>query len=248
MFDQKKEIQKNRSAIKPTWTDLSKIDTDRELKLERPKLFKEAQKDAVLVELIKDFSSIKQKTLSEVIASRRSLRKYSDTPLSFTEVSYLIHETARVTHVKNNVVFRTIPTGGATNAMETYIFMNRVDGIKKGLYHYLQGEDKLALIDDSEDLSVRVNESLLRQLRNASIVVFFTTVPYRSEYKYSFTAHKMIAMEAGHAGQNLSLAAEVVNSGAVCIAAYNQELLDKVLQVDGKEEFATYALCIGKRE
>ncbi len=88
----------------------------------------------------------------------------------------------------------------------------------------------------------------MRQLRGASITVIFTTVPYRSEYKYSFTAHKMIAMEAGHAAQNLSLAAEIVDSGCVCIAAYNQDLMDEVLQVDGIEEFATYAVCVGKKE
>lgn len=248
MFDPKEEIKNNRKAIKPNWVTLGTISTDRSLKLPRPLVFKQAKEGAKLIDLKDDFSSIHQKTLSEVIASRRSLRKYSEKSLSFTEVSYLIHETCRIERVKGNVVFRTIPTGGATNAMETYIFINHVDGLEQGLYHYLQGEHKLQLLDDSDTLRERVNEALMHQLRGASIVVFFTTVPYRSEYKYSFTAHKMIAMEAGHAAQNLSLSAEVVDSGCVCIAAYNQELMDELLQVDGKEEFATYAVCVGKKE
>jgi len=39
----------------------------------------------------------------------------------------------------------------------------------------------------------------------------------------------------------------VIDSGVCALAAYNQELLDDVLQIDGKEEFATYALTLGKK-
>ena len=132
--------------------------------------------------------------------------------------------------------------------METYVYMNNVEGIKKGLYLYVQDKHVLALVDDKEDIASRVNEGMMHQLRGASMVFFITAVPYRSEYKYSYTAHKMIAIEAGHAGQNLSLAAEVVDSGCVCIAAYNQELTDQLLQVDGTEEFATYIIAVGKKQ
>jgi nitroreductase len=77
--------------------------------------------------------------------------------------------------------------------------------------------------------------------------MYITASPYRTEYKYSFTAHKMIAMEAGHAGQNLSLAAEVIDCGACCLAAYRQDLADQVLGIDGVDEFTTYAITVGKK-
>ena len=193
------------------------------------------------------FPNIKQKTFSEVVASRRSLRKYQETTLSKEEVSYLLWETSRVQDSKKSAVFRTIPTGGATNAMETYVYLQQIDGIETGLYHYIQDKHCLVLLDNSEDTKHRVNESLWSQLRGANFTMFLTAVPYRSEYKYSFTAHKMIAMEAGHAGQNLSLAAEVIDCGACCLAAYRQELVDELLGVDGDEEFATYAITVGKK-
>ncbi len=240
-------ISQNRIAIKPSWVDLHTIETDRDKKKERPQQFKGPQKHGAFVELDRNFDNISQKTLTECIQNRRSLRSYSDTPLSKEEVSYLLYETARVDSFKVGAVFRTIPTGGATNAMETYVYINNVDGITPGLYHYLQALHRLQLIDSEDDIAIRVNEALFRQLRGASIVVIMTAIPYRSEYKYSFCAHKMIAMEAGHAGQNLSLAAEVIDAGACCIAAYHQDLLDQVLQVDGIEEFATYAITVGKK-
>lgn len=244
----KKEILNNRKAIKPDWTQLRKIKTDRNLELPRPEQFKQAQQDAEIITLQNNFPHIVQKTLTECIKNRRSLRKYNPTPLTFEELSYLLWETSRVDRYKPGVTFRTIPTGGATNAMETYIFINNVSDIEKGIYHYIQDKHQLALIAKETDIDTVVNEALMRQLRGAAVVFFLTAVPYRSEYKYSFTAHKMIAMEAGHACQNLSLAAEVIDSGACALAAYDQSKVDTVLKLDGVEEFATYCITIGKKE
>ena len=243
----KRQIERNRAAIKPSWPDLRDSQTDRDDNLPRPDLFKPTDPTKPQITLDKEFPNITRKTLHECIANRRSLRQYGETNLTKEEVSYLLYETARVDEIRNNATFRTIPTGGATNGMETYLYAHRVDGLKQGLYHYQQTSHSLQLLDKEEDLAERVNDALYRQLRDTSIVVFFTSVPYRSEYKYAFCAHKMLAMEAGHAGQNLSLAAEVVDAGACAIAAYHQDLMDVLLQVDGIEEFATYALTIGKK-
>lgn len=242
-----KDIKQNRKAIKPQWSVLRDTETAYSRKEERPPLFKDAPEGATIIDLDRVFPHVKHKSLHDCIQNRRSLRQYGDAPLDKEEVSYLLNETARVTEVRRNAVFRTIPTGGATNAMETYVYINKVDGMDQGLYLYLQNEHKLALIDDKDNLPERVNAALYQQLRGASIVVIMTTVPARSEYKYSFCAHKMIAMEAGHAGQNLSLAAEVVDAGACAIAAYHQDKMDELLQVDGVEEFSTYALTVGKK-
>jgi len=241
----KKEIMNNRHAIKPSWLELRNNKTDRQKELPRPEMFKRSE--GKKVELLKEFPNIIQKTLSEVIASRRSLRQYKEAEMTKEEVSYLLWETSRVVFHKNSAVFRTIPTGGATNAMETYVFLQSVDGIDDGLYHYIQDQHILVLMDDSSNIKERVNQSLWTQLRGANFTMFITAVPYRSEYKYGFTAHKMIAMEAGHAGQNLSLAAEIIDCGACCLAAYKQDLADEVLKIDGVEEFTTYAITVGKK-
>ncbi len=243
----KKEILDNRNALKPDWAKLRTIKTDRNLELPRPIQFKQATPEMKIIDLPIEFPNIKQKTLAECIKNRRSLRKYSETPFTFEEVTYLLWETARIDSHRPGITFRTIPTGGATNAMETYIYFNNVEGYKKGIYLYIQDKHQLALIEEDDSLEQRMNNALNRQLRGASIVVILSAVPYRSEYKYSFTAHKMIAMEAGHACQNLSLAAEIVEGGAVALAAYNQTLVDEVLQLDGVEEFSTYCIPVGKK-
>lgn len=242
-----KLIKNNRNAIKPIWQDLRFSDTPRKQGKPKPLLYKQPKEDAVIVGLTNEFPNIKQKTLTECIKTRRSLRQYSNVPFSFEELSYVMWETSRVDRHTDSATFRTIPTGGATNAMESYVMINNVEGMKPGIYHYVQDKHILALIDEREDVQERTNKALSQQLRGAAMVLILTAVPYRSEYKYSFTAHKMIAMEAGHSGQNASLVAENIDAGAVCLAAYNQKLLDELLQIDGEEEFATYAIPMGKK-
>ena len=242
----KKEIKKNRKAIKGDWQELKSIKTDRQLGLQRPQMFKQAEKDSVVIDLEKEFPNIKQKSLTDCIKNRRSLRKYKDQKLTKEEVTYLLWETSRVDSYKPGVTFRTIPTAGATNSMETYVFLNNVEGLNKGLYLYVQDKHQLTLIDDGLDLENRVNKALNGQLRGAAVVFFFTATPYRTEYKYAHLSHKMIAIEAGHAGQSVSLAAEVINCGAVALCAYVQTYCDDLLKI-GDEEFVTYVLTIGKR-
>jgi nitroreductase len=56
----------------------------------------------------------------------------------------------------------------------------------------------------------------------------------------------VIALDAGHVGQNLYLACEAINSGTCAIAAYDQEYADELLRVDGDEEFVIYFAPVGK--
>ena len=247
MFDPKKEIENNIKTMKPDWTKLDYTTTDRGLKKPAPEKFKQAHDHASIIELLSVFPNITQKTLTECIQNRRSLRKYADCQITFEELSYLLFETSRVKYHKGSAVFRTIPTGGATNGMETYFYSKNVEGLEEGIYLYLQDKHAISLWIKADDLETLVNNATQKQLRGAPIVFFFTAVPYRSVYKYSFTAHKMLLLEAGHACQNLSLAAEVIESGCVALCAYNQTLSDQLLNLDGLDEFVTYIVPLGKR-
>ncbi len=70
--------------------------------------------------------------------------------------------------------------------------------------------------------------------------------PYRMEWRYGLTAHKVIALDAGHVCQNLYLACEAVGAGTCAVAAYHQQLMDRLVRVDGSEEFVIYLAPVGK--
>jgi SagB-type dehydrogenase family enzyme len=81
---------------------------------------------------------------------------------------------------------------------------------------------------------------------NAAATFIWTAVPYRMEWRYVLAAHKVIAIDAGHVCQNLYLACEAIGAGTCAIAAYDQEGLDRLLRIDGEEEFAIYLAPVGK--
>jgi len=81
----------------------------------------------------------------------------------------------------------------------------------------------------------------------AAVVLFWTAIPARMEWRYDLAAHKVIAIDAGHVCQNLYLACESLGLGTCAIAAYQQEACDGLLGVDGDEEFTLYLAPVGRR-
>ena len=80
----------------------------------------------------------------------------------------------------------------------------------------------------------------------SAVVFIWTTIPYRSEWRYGFVAHKMIAMEAGHVCQNLYLACEAIGAGTCAIGDYRNNQMDEAIGVDGEDEFVVYLAPVGK--
>jgi len=57
------------------------------------------------------------------------------------------------------------------------------------------------------------------------------------EWRYGPAAHRVLPLDAGHVCQNLYLAAEAIGAGVCAVGAYDQQALDRLLRLDGEEEF-----------
>ena len=55
-------------------------------------------------------------------------------------------------------------------------------------------------------------------------------------------------LDAGHAGQNLYLSAEGLDCGTCVIGAYNDDAVNEILGIDGREQFAIYLAAVGKKQ
>jgi SagB-type dehydrogenase family enzyme len=142
---------------------------------------------------------------------------------------------------------RTVPSGGARHPFEIYLFINRVVGLQTGLYRYLALEHRLLFLYSEPNLADKVYKACYQEfVKNSAVVFILSVVPYRTEWRYSFLAHKVIAQEAGHICQNLYLACESIGAGACALGTYDQVEIDVLLGVDGEEEFAIYVAATGK--
>lgn len=235
-----------RQSLKPNWDELDGKETLQGQEMNRPVYIKEYKSD-VIVELNEASTHVEKHSLSQSINLRKSVRKYKEQPLTFDEFSYLVLHTCKVHKVAKNWSMGVIPTPGATKSLETYIYVDEVVGMQKGLYHFNSRDSKLYRIKEDLDINL-VNTALRNQFRGAQVVFFWSATPIRTEYKYAFTAHKMISMEAGHACQNLYLTTTCLDLGMVAIGAYNQDASDELLELDGENEFVIYMATVGNVE
>lgn len=183
------------------------------------------------------------------IGNRKSHRRYRPEPLTLEELSFLLWATQGIRkRVDDGTAFRTVPSAGCRHAFETYLCVLNVSGLDPGIYRYLPVENQLLFEQEEEDLREKLVESTLGQtfFGKAPVTFVWTAIPYRMEWRYASAAHKVIAIDAGHVCQNLYLACEAIGAGTCAVAAYNQELMDRLLGGDGTDEFAVYMAPVGK--
>ncbi|MDR1057109.1 MAG: SagB/ThcOx family dehydrogenase [Coxiellaceae bacterium] len=187
--------------------------------------------------------------LQDVIKNRRSRRKFTQDFLTLKELSFLLWATQGITD-RNITYHRTVPSASARHPFETYLVIRRVKDLKPGIYRYLPLDHRLYLISDDkvkiEKFSTSGFEVNNQQMKNAALVFVWAAVPYRSEWRSGPYAYKFVAIDAGHVCQNLYLAVETIHAGACAIAAYDQSVVDEVINVNGQDEFAVYLATVGK--
>jgi SagB-type dehydrogenase family enzyme len=196
------------------------------------------------------FGALGASTLLSVLASRRSLRRFADAPLSLAELAFLLWATQGVTaHPGPAVTLRTVPSAGARHAFETYLYCRRVEGIEEGIWRYLPLEHRLLFEFSEAGLGARVAEACLGQrfVSRGAATFFWSVLPERMEWRYGPAAHRVLPLDAGHVCQNLYLAAEAIGAGACAIGAYDQQALDALLRLDGEEEFVLYLAPVGRK-
>jgi len=191
----------------------------------------------------------------ELVETRRSLREYSGKPMTQAELAFMLWSAQGVKSYRGNVAtFRTVPSGGARHPFETYIAVQHVEGLEPGLYRYLPLENvgektaKIERLGKIEDYTEKITAMLAGQAwaAKAPVILFYSCIPYRAEWRYDSAAHRVVLIDLGHLGQNVMLSAVALGLGSCCMAAYDQQLCDEVLGFNGLDEYTVYAISVGE--
>jgi SagB-type dehydrogenase family enzyme len=243
-------MSRRRQILKSAeWENFEALGTDQHLGVPAPPLEKPAPPGAPQFELVPPAEiTVGQMPLIEAINKRRSRRKYTEGALSLEELSFLVWSCQGIEKVANEArAFRTVPSAGCRHPFETYILVNRVDGLEPGLYRYLPVEHRVCFLRESKDLALEIHAASEEQYVLESAATFiWTVIPYRTEWRYLHHAHRVILMDIGHVCQNLYLAAEALGCGACALGAYDQTAMDAALGVDGEDEFTIYLAPVGR--
>jgi SagB-type dehydrogenase family enzyme len=246
-------VKEERRFLKsPVNSPVDLLESDEDKGIEAPPIQKPYPSDAELLDLIapEEFS-LGETSLIAVLKKRKSRRKYVDEALTLEEISFLLWAVQGVRRVsgKTPVTFRTVPASGGIHPFETYLVINKVENLQPGLYRYLPIEHKLLLVSPlSPEWLKRLVYACRGQkfLSKSAVIFIWTTIPYRTEWRYASEAHKAIAQASGHVCQNLYLASEAIGAGTCAVTAYAQNEMDSLVGVDGQDEFTVYVAPVGK--
>jgi SagB-type dehydrogenase family enzyme len=184
----------------------------------------------------------------KVLQQRRSIRDYTPAPLALKELSNLLWATQGITEKAFSPWYRTVPSAGALHPIDTYLVVNRVEGLDPGVY-FLNVTDFSLERKNKGDFSLPIAQAALDQdiAREAAVVFVWVAVIHRSRQKYRQRAYRYIYLDCGHIAQNLYLAATAMGLGCCGIAAFFDDEVNNLIEADGLEETAIYLATVGKK-
>lgn len=201
--------------------------------------------DAETVPLPNDWT-LKEARITPLLQQRRSRRQFGEKSIALTDLAFMLWATQGVTAKAGKHLLRTSPSAGALYPIETYVVVNDVDDIAPGLYHFNVEKFSLELLqfgNFGEEIAIAsLNQQFLSQ---AGVVFLWSSVFRRNATKYGERGLRYTFMDAAHICQNLLLAAEATGSNACPVAAFFDEELNDLLELDGEEESVIYLAGVG---
>lgn len=176
-------------------------------------------------------------SLDDALAHRRSVRTFAPTKLSPDEIGQLLWAAQGITDP--SLGHRTAPSAGALYPLELYVVAD------DGAARYVPRGHAIQRIAEG-DLRSKLADAALDQdaVREAPAAIVVTAVPERTARKYGSRAERYVALEAGHAAENVLLEATALGLGAVPIGAFDDEDVRSVLRLPPDEQ-PLYILPVG---
>lgn len=177
-------------------------------------------------------------SIEKALLERRSVRDYTDEPLTLTEVAQLLWAAQGITDRRG---FRTAPSAGALYPLELYVVAGNVNDVADGIYRYRPHQHELVRVAQG-DRRAELCKAALGQLavKNAAAVIVLCAVHERITRKYGQRGIRYVHIEVGHAVQNIYLQAVSLNLGAVVMGAFHDDQIKRILDMPETEQ----PLCI----
>jgi SagB-type dehydrogenase family enzyme len=223
----------------------------------KPKTYKKYQNVPIftLPKITELDNVIESQSLLKILNHRRSIRQYDTLALNDHQLAYLLWASTGISREVGNFQFRTAPSAGALYPIETYLCINEPIialqmemqiVIPKGIYHYNILNHTLEQLLEGDYHSQIAYAALDQQIAALAPVVFiWTAIFQRSKWKYKQRAYRYIFLDAGHIAAHLSLAATDIDLGTCQIAAFYDEEINSLLNIDGIEESGIYLSVLG---
>jgi len=182
-------------------------------------------------------------SVERALQQRRSIRHYSDSPLTMQELGQLLWSAQGITSRDG---LRTAPSAGALYPLELILVAGNVTGLAPGMYRYEPAGHKLAPLT-AGDRRAGLSHAALDQswVQQAAAVIAFVAYEERTTWKYGRRGVGYIFIEVGHAAQNVFLQAEALGLGAAVVGAFDDGRTADILNLP-KGAKPLYLMPVGR--
>lgn len=187
--------------------------------------------------------------LDDAILTRRTRRAFSDSGLTAAELGTVLHLAYGVTGPiePTGEAGRAAPSAGARYPLEFFVAARDVAGLAPGLYHYHPESSALEPLRGAWS-----PDALARALfdapwvRHAAAVLLVGAVFPRTLAKYQERGYRLVLLDAGHAMQNVQLAAHGLGLAAVPLGGFVDDELNAMTGLNGVDENVLAAIALGR--
>lgn len=171
--------------------------------------------------------------------------------INLEQLSYLLWCTQGFKKiVAESVEIRNIPSTGSRNPLETYFVAGEVDGLETGLYRYLPKSHSIVAerLDSGLTLEMSTASLNFKLTTRAAVTFLWVAIPYRTVWAVGNRGYRSALIEAGHACQNLILAAAGLDLQVAPIDLFHDDLVMKLANLDPETQWPVYLAAVGHSE
>ncbi len=183
-------------------------------------------------------------SLEESLLNRRSIRSYSDEPVTLQEVSQLLWAAQGIT---DDTGHRTAPSAVAIYPLSIFVVAGNVPEIMTGVYIYIPEEHSIERIIDGDIRNELADAAMGQASVRQGATSFVITVDYgKMITRFGDKGERFGTLEAGHAAQNLCLQATALDLGLVTAGAIYDDRVANVLDLP-QNLTPLYVIPVGRK-
>lgn len=176
-------------------------------------------------------------SLEAALAGRKPVNGFAAPDLTANDVAQLLWAAQGVIIPGTEV--RTVPSPGSVHALDVWVA--RADGV----HHYIPSTHtttKVVPMDVRKQLAQATGDA--DELRSAPVLIVITGQPGKARPRYGDRAERMVAIEGGHAAQNLLLQAGTLGLAATPLGLVDDEAIRSAL-VLSKDHMPIHIIAVG---
>jgi len=190
-------------------------------------------------------------SVRKAIESYEPVGFFSRSSITLKELPFLLWCTQGFRRVvAETIQLRNIPSSGSRYPLETYFVASDVEGHETGLYRYLPKFNSIVAerIDSGLMLEMSTASMNFRIMTRAAVTFLWVAVPYRSTWALGNRGYRSIFIEAGHACQNLIVAAAGLGYEVFPTDMFHDDLMTKLAGLDPESQWPVYLAAVGTVE